>query len=111
MEEIVKVLDVKLVLVCSLVSWGAVQAVKPVLKPIVSPVLSASILRVLSILIGGASGYAFGSGMESVGVGCACGAVSTFTVALIKRVISKKADIDLEELEGEGAQVNSSEDS
>ena len=32
-------------------------------------------------------------------MGAACGAMSTFTVALIKKLVSSKANVDLKELE------------
>jgi hypothetical protein len=111
MEDILKILDVQIVLVCSFVSWGVVEAVKPLVKPRLSQAVNSSVLRVVSILTGAAAGYIFGDGIESAGVGAACGAVSCFTVAVIKKLVSKKVNVDLKEIEVENSEVGASEDS
>jgi len=98
-EDLVKLLDVKDILICSMVSWGLVQAVKPVLKSKVPPALSSSILRAIAILAGAGVGFSLDQTASGVGIGAACGTMSTFTVALIKRMVSSKAEVDLKELE------------
>lgn len=98
MEELIKILDVKNILICSFISWGVVQAIKPIVKNRL-PEVSTSILRILAILVGCGIGLGLEATSESAGMGAACGAMSTFTVALIKKLVSSKANVDLEELE------------
>ncbi len=98
MEELIKILDIKNILICSFISWGVVQAIKPIVKNRL-PEASTSILRILAILVGCGIGLGLEATSESAGMGAACGAMSTFTVALIKKLVSSKANVDLEELE------------
>jgi len=97
-EDLIKLLDAKSVLICSFVSWGVVQAIKPIVKERL-PQVSASILRVAAILVGCGIGLGLEATPEGAGMGAACGAMSTFTVALIKKLVSSKANVDLKELE------------
>lgn len=111
MEEILKVLEVQLVLVCSLVSWGSVEAIKPLVKSWMPKPIYTSLFRILSIVVGGLAGLVFGDDVKCAGVGSACGAMSTFTVAIIKSLILKKAKVDIKEIKSEDVEVSPPKDS
>tara|TARA_Y100001973_G_C5048990_1_gene256672 strand:+ start:208 stop:540 length:333 start_codon:yes stop_codon:yes gene_type:complete len=108
-EDLIKLLDAKSVLICSFVSWGIVQAVKPIVKSRL-PKLSTAILRISAILVGCGVGLGLDPTPEGAGIGAACGATSTFTVALIKKLVSSKANVDLKEIEGGAAEDSVEED-
>lgn len=110
MEDLIKFLDIKHILVCSFVSWGVVQAIKPVCKNKLPKHISDAVLRISAILIGCGVGFAMESNAHGAGLGAACGAMSAFTVALVKRVVSSKAKVDLKEIEGEPAEEDSAKD-
>ena len=99
MEELIKLLDIKHVLVCSFVSWGVVQAIKPICKNRLPKHISDAVLRISAIIIGCGVGFGMESTAHGAGIGAACGAMSAFTVALIKRMVSSKAKVDIKELE------------
>lgn len=109
-EDLIKLLDIKHVLVCSFVSWGVVQAIKPICKEKLPKHISDAVLRISAIIIGCGVGFAMDSTVHGAGVGAACGAMSTFTVALIKRMVSSKAKVDIKELEDGSSKEDSKED-
>jgi len=109
-EDLIKLFDAKTILVCSFVSWGLVQAVKPIVKRFVPDGFAKSSLRLLAILVGAGVGFGLESSADGAGVGAACGAMSTFTVALIKKLVSSKAKVDLKELESDDAEKTVEED-
>ena len=100
MEDLIKSLSIDNILIFSFVSWGITEAVKPVVKQYLPKPIYTFILRTLAIAAGAASGLVFGDTLKDVGLGAACGAMSAFTVALVKRLVSSKAKVDLKEIEG-----------
>ena len=98
-EDLIKLLDIKHILVCSFVSWGVVQAIKPICKNRLPKHISDAVLRLAAFIIGGWGGFGMESTAHGAGIGAACGAMSAFTVALIKRMVSSKAKVDIKELE------------
>jgi hypothetical protein len=111
MEEVLKTLNIQLVLVCSFVSWGSIEAIKPLAKQWLSKPVYTFLFRAVSIIIGGMCGWFFGDDLKTAGLGCACGAMSTFTVALIKNLILKKAKVDIKEIKSEDVEVSPPKDS
>ena len=110
MEDLIKLFDVKNVLICSFVSWGVIQAVKPLVWRFIPDSFASSTLRLLAILVGAGVGFGLESSPYGAGIGAACGAMSTFTVALIKKLVSSKAKVDLKELESGDAEKTVEED-
>ena len=111
MEDLIKLLDAKSIMICSFVSWGIVQAVKPIVKAKLSDSITSAVLRSLAIVAGASIGFSLDSSAHGAGLGAACGAMSAFTVALMKRVISSTADVDMEGIDSGSSDEDSKEGS
>ena len=101
MEDLIKLVELKSVLICSFVAWGAVESVKPIIKKFLDKSYSSAALRALAIFSGCGIGFGLDQTAEGAGLGAACGAMSAFTVALVKKMISSKANVDMGEADDE----------
>ena len=81
----------RLVAVCGVASWGVVEGIKPVIKTAVSNKWSNVIIRCSAILLGAGFGFAIDHGVFGAVCGAAGGALSSTSVASMRRLLARRA--------------------
>lgn len=93
--------DLMLVLMCSVISYGSVEIVKPLLKKRVRDRgLYHSFLRLLSAIVGGFMGHELGWLGWHMWLGVGSGMLNSWVVAVLKEKVESKLGVDVDD-EGE----------
>ena len=85
---------VRIVAVCGVAAWGVVEGVKPILKAKISPRWSNVIIRCSAIVLGSAFGFAIDHGVFGAVCGAAGGALSSTSVASMRKILARRASVE-----------------
>lgn len=102
-QEIFSTELIRQMLISSVIVWGVVGAVKPVLKKSIPAEWKNFIIRILSLIIGFASGWIICKEIPHAMAGAAGGAMSALLVGVFKAILKKRLGVEVEEPAAEEA--------
>jgi hypothetical protein len=87
-----------LLVICSVVSYGVTEAMKPIVKwHIKRRAYAQALMRYMSMLVGGLLGYELGWCSYHVWVGVSGGVLSSWIVAVLKEKVEKRLGVSVED--------------
>lgn len=84
--------QIQLAIVCSLVSFGLTQVVKPFWKKDMAKDKAAALTRLVAIVAGGVVGYTLTYTVIDLWLGMGVGSINTIAMKLVKKKLSLGAD-------------------